>query len=458
MTKTSLIILAAGALALCGLFLALRPRVPGPYPGRNILVITVDTLRPDHLGAYGYHRPTSPAIDALARRGVTFDMAFAPRGMTWPSLATMLTSLSPTTTNVRWNGQYLPQGVPTMASLAREAGYETRAFLGGSICHMARAMGVFESVECGEDLYVGMTAVEFLRAKKEKPFFSWVHLMAPHAPYKPPAKHDVFSSAAYKGPVGRDRFTLDQISAKQKALSEADLAQLHGLYDGEVQFADQQVGLLLATLDEQGLLGDTIIAFTADHGEDLYEHHRYLYHACSIYDSSLRIPLILALPDDAKAGTRYSRVVELIDLAPTLLELAGIGRLPSFEGKSMLRRLAGSDDDDGEPGEAVAVSEWYDPDLKKSLQTVRTERWRYISNPEGLTPQCLPAGDYYKVAREELYDHSVDPAESRNVAAEHPQLTKWLSELTGRSSALDDAPLPVDPKLTEELRSFGYIQ
>jgi choline-sulfatase len=461
MMRWVLIASAVIALVVVGIISFPRTRPIGSYPRHNILVISVDTLRPDRLGVYGYERPTSPVVDELASEAITFERAFAPRGMTWPSLATMLTGLQPTTTNVRWNGQYIPLTVANIARLLRNTGYETGAFLGGSICHMAGATHSFDTLACGEDTELSAKAGEFFRAPKRRPFFTWVHYMATHAPYQPAAEYDRFTRRDYAGPVRGDRATLDGLVVRQEQLSADDLAQLNGLYDGEVLSADAQVAQLLAALDDGDLRRNTIILFTADHGEDLWEHNRYLYHACSIYDSSLQVPLILALPDGGGAGTRFRDVVELVDVTPTLLELVGVARLPSFEGTSLLPRLgvgdgAHADDSANEP---TATGEWYDPALRKSLQTVRTARWRYISNPDELTPRCVPEGDYYKVAREELYDHDADPGETRNVAAEHPEVTQRFAALLGGSDAAKDAaPLPIDPKLRDQLRALGYLE
>jgi arylsulfatase A-like enzyme len=222
---------------------------------------------------------------------------------------------------------------------------------------------------------------------------------------------------------------------------------------------------VLKALEELGKRKDTIVVFTADHGEDLYEHNRYLYHACSVYDSALHIPMIVSLPDGARAGTRFVPIVEMVDLAPTLLELVGVAAPETFEGKSLVARLNASEGGAAEAHAAgnatpMATSEWYDPNLRKSLQTVRTSRWRYVSNPDALTPKCVPPGDYYKVAREELYDLAADPREQRNVVAEHPDVAKELATHTqkGHAASADDAPLPVDPKLKEELKSLGYLE
>ncbi|HEY2775902.1 MAG TPA: sulfatase [Candidatus Binatia bacterium] len=451
--------LAAGAAAAFLLRPAGRP-ADHSYPGDNVLLISVDTLRADRLSNYGYSRATSPSIDALARRAITFERAYAPRGMTWPSLATMLTSLAPSTTNLRWNGQYLDPEVATVIGLAHDGGYRTAAFTGGSVCNLARSREEFDERQCGDDVAITRAAIEFFRANATGRFFAWVHLMAPHAPYNPPAAHDLFTRKDYAGPVSRERVFLDGIVLRQADLSPDDLAEVNGLYDGEVHFADAQVGALMAALEQEGLAARTVVVFVADHGEDLWQHNRYLYHECSIYESVLRIPMIVALPDGAGAGTRVSRIVAMADVTPTLAKLVGLPLLSSFEGKSLLQQPGGGDARAADGGDAIASSEWYSADSHESMQTVRTSRWRYISNPDGITPKCAPEGDYYKVAREELYDHSVDPDEKHNVVAEHPELAKALSTLTAatRAASPDSAPAVIDEKLKGELRSFGYLQ
>jgi arylsulfatase A-like enzyme len=455
------VLLLAGALAIASAAAChvLRPEPARRYPGSNVLVISIDTLRPDHLASYGYERVTSPTIDALSRRSVTFDAAFAPRGSTWPSLATMLTSLSPVSHNVRENGQYLPQGTQTIADILRTKGYAARAFVSGTVCHMTRRIPAFEKIACGEDRYVTERAVNFIRTRDERPFFAWVHLIAPHGPYNPPREHDKWTSADYRGPIGREQLVLAAFIRNQKPLTDADRAQLYGLYDGEILFADQLVTQILDALEERGLRENTIVAFLADHGEELADHNGYLYHSCSVYDSVLRIPLMIALPDAARAGERVAEIVETEDLAPTLLELLEVPLLPGFEGESLLAlmeertRAEGSD-------ERMAWAEWYDKVSRNTVQTVRTSEWRYVSNPHGLTPRCPPMGDYYKVAREELYDHASDPLDQRNVAAAHPQVLQRFEKLAASRNAESgkETPQEIDRNLLEELRSFGYVE
>ena len=430
----------------------------GPrYPGKNVLVISIDTLRPDHLASYGYSRVTSPTIDALAGRGVTFEQAFAPRGSTWPSLATMLTSLSPLGHNVRENGQYMAPGTTTIADILHEKGYAARAFVSGTVCHMTRKVPAFEKIACGEDRYVTERAVNFLRTHDERPFFAWVHLIAPHGPFMPPPEYDKWTKPDYSGPIGRgEQVTLAAFIRSQKPLTDADRAQLYGLYDGEILFADALVKQILDELAARGLADNTIIAFLADHGEELADHNGYLYHSCSVYDSVLRIPLMIALPDGAGAGRRVSQIVETEDLTPTLLELLEVPALPSFEGQSLVSLLEGRPGDE----DRVAWAEWYDKVSRNTVQTVRSSRWRYVANPHNLTPRCPPMGDYYKVKAEELYDHRTDPLDLHDVRPNHPDVAEQYAKLAAAKNAEsgEDAPQELDPNLLEELRSFGYVE
>ena len=171
---------ACAALAGCG-----EPAsAPFEHPRASILVISVDTLRADHLGSYGYARATSPNIDRLATQAVRFERAFAPRAHTWPSLTSMLTGLRPRTANVRAPGELLAKGVPTLASVLRDAGYATGAFL-ANYCNPG--VKLFETGRCGSDTQVAEAATAWLAKRGSGPFLLWLHLMAPHAPYQPPA-------------------------------------------------------------------------------------------------------------------------------------------------------------------------------------------------------------------------------------------------------------------------------
>jgi arylsulfatase A-like enzyme len=448
LAKAGLLGLAACAsLVACG---APRPA----YPRANIVVISVDTLRADHLGCYGYPRATSPNVDRLAREAIRFERAFAPRGHTWPSLTAMLTGLRPRTTNVRGPGELLAKETPTLASVLRGAGYETGAFL-ANFCNPG--VKLFETGRCGSDTSVTQAAIDWLGGRGKEPFLLWLHLMAPHAPYQPPHAFDRFADPAYRGPVDGGQPLLQLSHPRGRPLEPADRERLLSLYDGEVLFSDFQIGRLLTELERSGRAAGTLVVFASDHGEDLGDHHDYFEHACSIYDSTLRIPLLLRLPDRRGRGTTRAAIVENIDLLPTLLELVGVRAPEHVEGRSLVPLLApGGSEDEG-----TALAELFSWGQPAEILSLRNAHWRYVYNPKGVTPLCPPDGDRYPIAVEELYDQSADPGETRDLAAQLPDVAAGMRrELLERYGPLGPNPPPLratDKETLEHLRALGYV-
>ena len=426
----------------------------GGFANHSIVIVSVDTLRADHLGLYGYERDTSPTLDRLARDAVTFERARAPRGLTWPSLVSMFTSLYPKSSNVRQNGDLLADDVPTLASLLEARGYATAAFRGNACATFTKNFG---TNFCGSDEDVHRKALDWISAHDGSPFLLWVHYMAPHEEYLPPEKYDRFTDAAYRGAANGTRSYLDGVILSGKAPEAEDLEHVIGLYDGEILYADTMLGEVVEALERQGLFDDSLFVFTSDHGEELLQHNNYYYHACSVYDAVLHIPLVIRFPNRSHAGQRVRQLVENIDIAPTLLELLGVARPSGFEGQSM-RELV-----NGAPGAADrfthAFAEYNRPDTGW-VGTVRTDRWHYVHNPDRITPQCRPRSDYFSVAARELYDHSSDPGESDNVADEHRDLIDELSrELVAVFDEQRDhaSPLRADPQVIEQLKAVGYL-
>ena len=441
---------ACAALGGCG---APAP-APLQHPRANLVVISVDTLRADHLGSYGYARATSPNIDRLAKESVRFERAFAPRAHTWPSLTSMLTGLRPRTTNVRAPGELLAKGVPTLASVLRDAGYATGAFL-ANFCNPG--VKLFETGRCGSDTSMAEAASAWLAERGSGPFLLWLHLMAPHAPYRPPAAFDRFGDPGYHGAVDGSTPLLHAAYLEGRALDPADRARAVSLYDGEVLFADYLVGELLGQLKRSGLARDTIVVFTADHGEDLGEHNHYWEHDCSIYDSALHIPLLLRLPDGRSAGTSRARIVENVDLLPTLLDLVGVASPTGVEGRSLVPWLA-----QDEPGaDGVAVAEVYGREQGGEILSLRTDRYRYVYNANGVAPQCSPNGSRYPIGVEQLFDLAADPGETRDRAGELPAVAADLRRtLLERYGARGPSPPPLratDKETLERLRALGYV-
>lgn len=430
---------------------------------RNLLLISIDTLRADHLHAYGYARETSPAIDALAGEGVLFENLIAQRGSTWASLTSILTSMYPRSHGVRANGMQLDASKRILAEWLRESGYATGAFLTNMTTAPNRGFDVKPELPKGadRDLRATRTALDWIREPRERPFFAWLHLMAPHHPYhpdRPDAPLPVGFDTGYQGDLDGSHETLHGIYQRRAALTPAELAHIVSLYDADVVAADALVGQLLDGLDRAGLAGSTLVVLVSDHGEELYEHNHYFFHSYSIYESVLRIPLILRLPDALPAGLRVSDVVESIDIGPTIFDLLGIPHPPGFEGRSLSARIR--EGPGATAGGGAAFSE-----LGPGISSLRTQRWHYIRNPEGLTSPGTAAGDagrepYFEIATEELYHVAEDPQEAHNLAQQRPEvaaalrrrLEAWLGEDQERYRAE-----PLRPETEAELRALGYL-
>ena len=428
-----------------------RPRPPGLV---SLLLVTVDTLRPDHLRAYGYPRETSANIDRLARRGLLFHRAETPQSATWPALASLHTSLYPSAHGVVWNGHDLPEGVVTLAGLLHSRHYSTSAFLTNmkQARHpgFARLTGARAGDQGLADQEATEAAIGQLRLERDRPFFLWLHLVGPHASYAPPAPWDTAFTSQDTSLIPGDLPELVRIREDGQALSAADVAHVVGLYDGEVGRVDTLVGRILDELRALQLEETTLVVFAADHGEDLYEHNRYFFHSPSMYGSSLRIPLILALPGVLPEGGSTDTPASLVDLAPTILERLHLPSPPGFQGRDLL------------PGGAPPTPVESRPLFSETngrIYGVNSDGWRLILNPTGRPPGA--PGGAYPIEEIELYDLKGDPSEQRNVAAEHPKVVERLgAEINGWRGRELRHELPsqeIQPDTLEELRALGYV-
>jgi arylsulfatase A-like enzyme len=372
---------------------ALIPGEPraGEQPAErpNILLISIDTLRADHLGCYDYPRPVSPNIDGLAREGVLFEQTVCPLPRTVPALASMLTGLYPQDHGLRDNlRQALPLQIPTLAERLRDTGYHTFGVVANGLVHPTRGLargfdyyytpamewdrapflrtlydrlvddrtipgerGTKIHFEGGESLTrraIGLIR-DFGRLPDNEPFFFWLHYYDPHMLYAPPPPWRTKFGEPYAGPY-RKSMNYGLVSKGYMIyrcdLPERDRQRGVDLYDGEIGFTDQLVGRVLRTLEEAGLKEETIVVFTSDHGESLGEHDFYFDHGDFLYEPSMRIPLIFRLPDGTHAGRRVSRQATLMDLMPTLLEMTGSEpiELPAsgYGGQSLLPEVMGA--------------------------------------------------------------------------------------------------------------------
>jgi arylsulfatase A-like enzyme len=336
--------LMAGALVVA---LPVAAAAAPPAPVGRILLVTIDTLRADHVGAYGGPVPT-PAIDALAREGVLLLEACTPTPSTGPAHASLLTGLHPWRHRVLDNAVPVPDELPSLATWMRSAGFSTAAFVSSYIVHERFGFGH------GFDVYwfqptegytwrgrpwdrfwtrgelVVDAAIAWITSHAGERFFVWVHLFDPHAPYDPPAGYRIAGDAAVS------------LEAKRLPPGVRDASQLASLirsYRGEVGYADAQVGRLAEGLRRLGLLDETALVVTSDHGEGLGDHG-LLEHGANLHDELVRVPLVLRAPGLPR-GRRLAGSAQLEDLAPTLLSLAGVGVPAGLDGLDLWPWLAG---------------------------------------------------------------------------------------------------------------------
>lgn len=433
-----------------------RRPLAGEVKGWNVVLLTVDTLRADRLGAYGYKvRDNSPRIDAQLASGVVFEQALAQRASTWPSLASLLTGLYPSGHGVAENGYGFPGGLPTLPKLLHGAGYQTGAFL-SNMCK-ANHQG-WDSFACagGQDGKTVRRAVEWTQGVDgQRPFFLWVHLFGPHPPYYNGGDLAKELDPGYTGTLGPKKWQLDPVMTKPVALTARDVQHLDALYDAAVMGSDRLSASLLDGLKAAGRLDKTIVVFSADHGEELYQHNRYLYHACSVYQTTLHVPLGFSAPGLIPAGARVPQTVELIDVLPTLLDLLGIAKPAEQHGRSLVPYLE-------RPGSGGRGKPAFSEYGSTKIRTVVQGAWKLVENPDGISPVCIPDAPpgHYPIGRAELYDLAKDPGETANLAAAQPGRVTELSKLIRqRFSGIKNRTRKQEQaeELKQELKNLGYV-
>ncbi len=426
----------------------------------SLLLVTIDTLRADHLPTYGYPRPTAPSLDALARRGVHFTSAMAAVPETGPSCATLLTGRWPTELSVRGNGRPLPPGAPTLAEILSGAGYRTAAFVSGyplirRLSGLDRGFGHYDDTlpdPRGGAANVQRSAARttdavlaWLRGAGEGPFFIWLHYYDVHGDYDPGLPYDSLFRDGPPGPY----LPLERIPAYQRRGASTDAADYIARYDGEIRRVDDQIQRLLEDLGGRGLLARTVVAVTSDHGESLTEHGYFFDHGNELYAPSLHVPLILAGPGIPATGAALDGVARLPDLFPTLLELLGQTAPSPLPSRSLVPALGGAP----LPG-ADAFAE------------ARFQPYRPLTPGADVGPKLAARDDRFSAIlrldgpRLELYDLAADPGEERDLlagradaAAAH--LRTGLDAALRARLAATSAPQPAPPVFSPELRRLA---
>lgn len=392
----------------------------------NLLLITLDTTRADRLGCYGYQRALTPTLDRLAKRSVVFERAYCPVPLTLPSHASILTGLYPPEHGLRNNGQgALPSGLPTLATELQAAGYETGAFVAAFVLEkkfgLSRGFSTYDDdlSRADESLHghhryraanhVIDAALDWIRPRTKKPFFSWIHLFDPHYPYLTHANR--FGNKFAGQP-----------------------------YDAELAYVDTELGRLIASLDQSGVLDQTAIVIVGDHGESLGEHGERS-HSMTVYDATLRVPLLISVPGGSRPGHRVTEPVSLVDLCPTVLDCLGLKPISSISGRSLRTALLGEPISPqacyAETDEPYQVAHW------SPLRALVTSQWKYIRSPKA-----------------ELYDLLQDPHELHNLAMQQPErlqeLEKQLAEWEQRMLQLSAENVALSEQERRTLSSLGY--
>jgi arylsulfatase A-like enzyme len=417
-----------------------------PAERRILIWISIDTLRADHLGFYGYGRPTSPVLDRLARESVVFDDAVAPASWTLPSLTSQFTSRYPSQHGARLETFKADASQVSIFEVLARSGFSVLGVSANAfVSPKFDTAGGFDTLweTRGDAAAVTQLALDALGHWDGGHLALFVHYMDPHAYYQPPAPFGALFESAYKGPIDGRNFE------GMRADDSSALRHVVGLYDGEIAFADREVGRLLEALAGRGLLERALVVLTADHGEEFRDHGGFT-HSRTLYQEMLHVPLVLRLP--GVAPRRVAAPVSLVDVAPTLLESLGLAVPASFVGRSLLPLARGGTLP--ERGLIAETEHTLDGTLRLALRRGRT---KYV-----LATSREPGPGTPKVLREELYDLDADPAERRPIQGA-PSLPALRQELLAYLVATRGAArAPVPSELTaedrERLKALGYLQ
>lgn len=434
----------------------------------NLLLISIDTLRADHLGCYaGAAGAMSPNIDALAAEATLFEQASTPVPATLPALASLHTGRYPGGHPVRTNRGRLPTDIPVLAEILGRAGYDTAAFYGNSLLDPASGLGRgFTSYTSFVPLGGASDprGVDFVRSwfdlPRQQPWFLWVHFMDPHGPYDsaPPEWSRGLPAPPLPEvtlPFSDTNYGLGVIPQYQKLGDDHSANDYRRRYAGEVHFTDAQVGRLLALLDP-ALRRRTLIILTADHGESLGENDYYFQHGWFPHEPAGHVPLMLRLPVERGAAHRVAEPVSLVDLLPTLLAGLELTAPAGLEGRDLRAALSG--------GRLEAKPTFMVTAYLNQMTALRQGGWKLVHTPKA--PEVMPGdpwGPFYATAESfALYDLGAEGGEARDVSAANGARLASMREILlawekahgvpmGRESAAE-----LDPATRDRLKALGY--
>jgi arylsulfatase A-like enzyme len=444
--------LAPGVGAALAAVLAILPSCTDASRPPNLLLISIDTLRADRLGCYGYGRPTTPFLDRQAERGVLFEDASATSSWTYPSHASLFTGLYPSRNGATQLKSRVRTEVTMLAEQLAARGYRVDGVVSSTLFlgyGLERGFEDLELVEPGgpEPSSVTTKAIEWLRASaRERPFFLLVHYLDPHSDYSSLPEFEAPFREPYEGPAtGRSEQLFQHVQGYLRFDAD-DARHLSNLYDAGVRQQDAELEKLFAYLAEAGLAEETVIVLTSDHGEEFLEHGGVM-HGLAQYEESVRVPLLFFGPG-VPAGVRVPTPVSLVDVLPTVLELLALPLPPDLDGLSLRPSWQAA----GAPERALFVEADLDPPgpgartmVPGDDLAVRRGRYKLVLDPTSENAR--------------LFDLVADPRETRDVAGDQAEIARALGEELKRFRARRAESLPTEPLDAadlEKLEALGY--
>ena len=439
---------------------------------RRVILISIDTLRADHLGCYGYDRETSPHIDALAADSAKFNNTYASSPWTLPSHVSLLTSLHGVHHQVYYDDEKMPVELITLADQFREAGFSCGAITGGgfvsSVYGFSKGFDTYNEGEGGvfrQDSaeMVFRAASEWIEKHEDRDFFLFIHTYQPHSPYACPLPYNVMflneqSKVGHIDLIGH----LGGKNSIFKPLPEDERRNIVALYDGEIRYTDDKlIDPLISQLKERGLYDGSMIIFTSDHGEEFFEHGGW-GHGHSVYDESLKVPLLIKFPGSKFKGENWDNIVSLVDIMPTVMDemeidYAGL----EIDGKSLFPVLQRKERED-RTFLADVGGNLMNSHIPQKIATNQEQEKLIVSRrftPEDLDFFAFPPPQSGPV---ELYDLLRDPAEKRNRVNERSEfvsrMVKTLNDFYSQAKKIKVGKARVDERLRDQLKALGYLK
>jgi arylsulfatase A-like enzyme len=420
-------------VCICLMLACTRPSAPP-----NVVIIAVDSLRPDHLGCYGYGRPTSPSIDALAAQGVLFENVISQASWTTPSFGTALTGLYPSQHGALTINNMIRASVPTLATILKGKGYATAGIVNAPALSpgfgFQRGFDTYDiaDVETRKAAAISEDAlkwVDSLDGSQHEPFLLFLHYFDPHLPYSPPPPYDTLFDSGYRGAWGRvfdpEKYapTRKTLLENMKEWSPQDWDHARALYDGEIRSTDDGIGALLRGLEARGLRDKTLLVFLSDHGQEFFEHGAY-GHGHSLHSEVIRVPMMMVFPGKLPKAKRVSEQVRLLDVTPTILDVLGLGGERRFEGASLLPLMTGRGRAEAQPGAVLPSSIAY------------SEGVRLGGEQKSLTGSACKVIHHLESGTTEVYDLKLDPGEKVSLELDGGQSASLPVEEAGCRDAV----------------------